>query len=163
MDVYNHCKFLRSDLKSKLNVGQYVFVCLFVHSLSTFPTDKYYHFFSICFGLGFGLLLYRPFYCKRYLLCFSSIYHPMNSSVSSDFNEVKPLFTFILKIILSIKPCAYEKHQKSYFKGLKSVFICIVCLVYFSAHVISQSFINIFVFSSHRGAVNSCCVLHSSF
>lgn len=27
-------------------------------------SDKYFHFYSICFGLGCGTALYRPFCCK---------------------------------------------------------------------------------------------------
>ncbi|RXN23128.1 hypothetical protein ROHU_006525 [Labeo rohita] len=31
-------------------------------ALDVYNHYKFHHFFSICFGLGFGLLLYRPFY-----------------------------------------------------------------------------------------------------
>lgn len=30
-------------------------------------SDKYYHFYSICFGLGCTMSLYRPFHCKYVL------------------------------------------------------------------------------------------------
>lgn len=57
---YCHCKFAYL-LQLKVTVENYGFKKIFSPTCFSFE-DKFYHFFSICFGLGCGMAVYRPYY-----------------------------------------------------------------------------------------------------